>query len=221
MNILVLNGSPKGDKSDCMVVTRAFLEGMGEKAEVLNIAKLDIKPCIGCFACWHKTPGVCVHHDDMTIVLDKITKADLVIYSMPLYCYGMPSGIKALTDRLLPLSTPALRKGEDGLTHHPTRRPASMRFMLITGSGFPDIQNNFEGLLFQFGRMFGKGFPRITCAESPLLNIKGAEAVTKPYLALVAQAGREFAQNGAISAGTQTLLDTPMYDPDEYRKGNG
>ncbi len=28
MNILVLNGSPKTEKSDTMYVTRAFLEGM-------------------------------------------------------------------------------------------------------------------------------------------------------------------------------------------------
>lgn len=28
MKILVINGSPKGDRSDCMHMTRAFLAGM-------------------------------------------------------------------------------------------------------------------------------------------------------------------------------------------------
>ena len=30
MKILVINGSPKGERSETMKVTRAFLEGMGE-----------------------------------------------------------------------------------------------------------------------------------------------------------------------------------------------
>ena len=30
MKILVINGSPKGENSSTMKVTRAFLEGMGE-----------------------------------------------------------------------------------------------------------------------------------------------------------------------------------------------
>ena len=50
MNILVLNGSPKGEKSDTSKLTRAFLEGMGEEAKWVYAYEEDIKPCLGCFS---------------------------------------------------------------------------------------------------------------------------------------------------------------------------
>ncbi len=85
MNILVINGSPKGEKSDTLKITRAFLEGMGETAEIVDTMKIDVKPCLGCFACWSRTPGKCVQQDDMEKVLKRITQADLVIWSKSSY----------------------------------------------------------------------------------------------------------------------------------------
>ena len=43
MKILVLNGSPKRDKSDTMHITRAFLEGMRDAApqEIHEIDVID------------------------------------------------------------------------------------------------------------------------------------------------------------------------------------
>ena len=67
MKILVLNGSPKGEKSDTMHVTRAFLEGMNEAApqevHIIDVIDKHIEYCRGCFACWNKTPGTCVLQD--------------------------------------------------------------------------------------------------------------------------------------------------------------
>lgn len=60
MNILVINGSPKGAKSNTYRLTCAFLEGIsageekrGKQApetEFLEISRLNIKPCRGCFS---------------------------------------------------------------------------------------------------------------------------------------------------------------------------
>ncbi|WP_277409590.1 NAD(P)H-dependent oxidoreductase [Lacrimispora xylanisolvens] len=65
MDVLIINGSPKGAKSNSLKLTEAFLQGMKETStvhsETLTISKLDIKPCIGCFHCWKETPWKMLH----------------------------------------------------------------------------------------------------------------------------------------------------------------
>ncbi len=55
MKILVLNGSPKRDKSDTMHITRAFLDGMKETApqdvHIIHTIDQHIEYCTGCFSC--------------------------------------------------------------------------------------------------------------------------------------------------------------------------
>ena len=65
MKVLVLNGSPKRDASDTMHITRAFLEGMGEgaqiEAEIIHVIDRHIEFCRGCFAC-KRNGGRCAQH---------------------------------------------------------------------------------------------------------------------------------------------------------------
>ena len=55
MKILVLNGSPKREKSDTMHITRVFLVGMKDAApqevNIVNIIDSHIEFCTGCFTC--------------------------------------------------------------------------------------------------------------------------------------------------------------------------
>ena len=89
MNILLINGSPKGERSNTLRLANAFLEGICyaqkdclPKFERLNIAQMDINSCLGCFSCWKTTPGKCCIYDDMQIVLEKLLWADLTIWSL-------------------------------------------------------------------------------------------------------------------------------------------
>ena len=58
MNILVLNGSPKGEKSNTLKITKAFLEGLCSKqyhnVNMVNISEKDIQHCRGSSFCWTK-----------------------------------------------------------------------------------------------------------------------------------------------------------------------
>ena len=53
--VLVINGSPKNDRSSTMYITNAFLEGLKASCEcdieVINVHKLNFKPCTGCLSC--------------------------------------------------------------------------------------------------------------------------------------------------------------------------
>ena len=49
MRVLVLNGSPKGDKSNTYRLTSAFLDGLRQtqpvEAETIEVGKLHLLPC--------------------------------------------------------------------------------------------------------------------------------------------------------------------------------
>ena len=128
MKALVLNGSPRGERSNSLLLANAFIEGICRKTpaevEILPLYKMDIKPCRGCFACWKATPGKCVIQDDMAGILQKIQAADSIIWSFPLYYFGLPSQAKAALDRQLPMVLPFMEKpSEDssGSGSHPSR----------------------------------------------------------------------------------------------------
>lgn len=70
----MLNGSPKRDQSDTMHITRAFLAGMAEGAEieteVIHVIDRHIEFCRGCFAC-KRNGGSCGYQDDMPGILQR------------------------------------------------------------------------------------------------------------------------------------------------------
>ena len=92
MKVLILNGSPKLEKSNTLNVTNAFVSGFPEGTEIkkIDIYSKDIKPCRGCFACWASKDGTCAIKDDMPEIIAAIKEADVIIESFPLYFYGMP-----------------------------------------------------------------------------------------------------------------------------------
>ena len=71
MKVLALNSSPRGGgQSKTEMMLTPLVEGMrdaGAEVEVANLREKKIKNCIGCFTCWTKTPGECVHKDDITL----------------------------------------------------------------------------------------------------------------------------------------------------------
>ena len=219
MRILVLNGSPKREKSDTMHMTRAFLNGMSEVSpqEVYTIHTVDkhIEYCTGCFACM-RNGGECIHNDDMRGILEEILKSDLLIFNFPLYCYGMPASLKALLDRTLPLSSMAMQKVGDKYEHVRQADFSHLRYVMICGCGFPNSKHNFEPAVAQFKLCFPNNHTIITIPESPMFNAPEAAEVTVPRLALIKEAGRQYAESGIISEKLLDEIGTPMIPEAQY-----
>ncbi len=225
MKVLVLNGSPKRDASDTMHITRAFLEGMGEgaqiEAEIIHVIDRHIEFCRGCFAC-KRNGGRCAQQDDMAEILQRILAADVLLFNFPLYCYGMPAALKNLIDRTMPLSAMAMQKVGERYEHVGQADYAHLRYVMICGCGFPNSRHNFEPAVAQFKLMFPNNHTIITVPESPMFNAPEAAPVTAPRLKLVRQAGREYAQTGEISPALLEQLASPMIPEDMYaRIANG
>ena len=225
MKILVLNGSPK-KKSDTFRLTEAFLRGMNKNEQhevhVVNVIEKKIAPCRGCFGCWKKMDGHCVIKDDQNGILDLYRAADLTIWSFPLYCYGMPSHLKAFLDRTIPLVKMNMRQEEDGTVRHEALADfSSMHSLVICGCGFPDWEGNFDGLRKMCEVCFGG--PDMVCVpETPLLNVPEAAIVADPLLEKFEAAGEEYAAALALSPQTVAALETPMIPKEEYiRHVNG
>jgi multimeric flavodoxin WrbA len=219
MKILVLNGSPKREKSDVMHITRAFIEGMNEATEqdvhIINVIDKHIEYCAGCFACMHNG-GTCIFDDDMRGILNEMLESDLLLFSFPLYCYGMPAPLKALIDRILPLSSMAMQKVGDRYEHVGQADFSHIRYLMISGCGFPNSRYNFEPVVAQFKLMFPSGCTMIPIPESPMFNAPEAAPVTGPRLELVKKAGKQYAENGSIDEALLSEICSPMIPEETY-----
>ncbi|MDR2898634.1 MAG: NAD(P)H-dependent oxidoreductase [Spirochaetaceae bacterium] len=220
MKVLIINGSPKGEKSNTMKLTRAFAEGAGwTDAEIIETVKADIKSCRGCFACWNKTPGACVIKDGMSSdILPKIIAADVIIWAFPLYYYSVPGGLKNLIDRQLPLNLPYMAEGAESGGHPPRYDLSHQKHIVISTCGFWTAKGNYGGVTATFDHCHGEGnYTSLFCGQGELFTIAELKQRTDAYLSIVRRAGAEYAAGG-IQADTSEELAEPLFPRDVFEK---
>jgi multimeric flavodoxin WrbA len=209
MKVLALNSSPRGGgQSQTEFLLGHLVQGMqeaGAAVEVIELRKKKINYCLGCFTCWTKTPGVCIHQDDMTKELfPKWLAADLVVYATPLYQYTVNALMKTFIERTLPVLQPFFEPHEFE-TRHPHRSKPPQAVMLSV-AGFPE-RSVFDQLSSWVQFYFGRN--NFLVAE---LYRPAAQALAQPpfqekareILEAFRQVGREIVQQKAVS--TETLI---------------
>ena len=121
MKALILNGSHK-NQSQLSAEQEVLEQELGKKGwttESILLHEYNIKSCIGCFRCWHTTPGICtgVKGDQANEITEKVIKSDLVVFLTPLTFGGYSSELKRIIERFLGLLQPGTTIVE-GEVHH-------------------------------------------------------------------------------------------------------
>lgn len=216
MKLLILNGSPKSGRSNTMNITRAFIDGFpkGTEVEQIDLYKKEIKPCLGCFSCWSKTPGECIIKDDMQEIYEKIKASDIIIESFPLYFFGMPSVMKCLTDRCLPFMLHYMgNQTGDGSSFHELRdeNMHNKKLVFISTCGYVETKSMYPALLKQYNLICGENcYTSIICPEGELFIAEKAKRQRESYLRDVKEAGKEFSEKNCISEKTMSIISIPI-----------
>ncbi|MDY7079209.1 MAG: NAD(P)H-dependent oxidoreductase [Chloroflexota bacterium] len=225
MKILAINGSPRGKKCNTDRILQPFLEGAreaGAETETVYLKDKKINYCLGCFTCWAKTPGVCVHEDDMPELLKKLREADTVVYATPLYVFTVTAQMKTFMDRHIPMLDPHIIE-RDGQYIHPMRYEGEWpkKVVLISNCGFPE-RHHFSALEETF-RIFtsdpdSEMIATILCPSGELLKQSAVKESLRWYIEAARQAGREVVEQGRIAPETQEVLNKPLANAAAYSR---
>ncbi len=222
MEALIVYGSPRHKKSASYHIGQNFANGLrraGVQVEEIMLSKQKINHCMGCFTCWTKTPGKCIHNDDMVNNLPKLQKANLIVFSIPLYIYNVTGLLKNFLDRQIPLLEPYLiEKGE--ATSHPRRGvPKDQKVFLISVAGFPEL-SHFDALVTLFKQIYrgGKYIGEILIPGAEPMSMDAFQDSYKELYEAVEQAGFEVGKNGVISKETRkAITDKTTYTDEEIK----
>jgi len=215
MKVLALNSSPriKGQSKTELMLSHlvAGMEKAGATVEVVHLRTRKIRNCVGCLTCWTKTPGRCIHRDEMSEELfPKFVEADLAVLATPLYHFTMNASMKAFIERTLPVLEPFIHE-KKGLSYHPLRfrHPA---VVVLSVAGFPEM-SVFDQLSNHMRFMYGKGlFAEIYRPAAEAMVLSHHRKVRDDILSAVSVAGQELVKTMKIDPATMERITQPVGD---------
>ena len=224
MKVLAVNSSPRGEgQSKTGLLLNHLVQGMeeaGAEVEVVELRKKTIRYCAGCFTCWTKTPGLCIHQDDMTRELfPKWLASDLVVYASPLYHYTINAAMKAFIERTLPVVQPFLERHKE-TTHHPLRQNLP-KAVFLSVAGFPErcvFDQLSSWAQFIFGSR-GNLVAEIYRPAAESLPYQGEKA--RNIFEAIQQAGREIVRNLRVSPETMSQINQDIIEDKETLRYHG
>ena len=217
MQVLALNSSPRSDQeSKTALLLKRLTDGMadaGAQVETVELRAKKINPCQGCFACWTRTPGVCMQPDDMTNELfPKWLAADLVVYASPLYHYTFNATMKNFIERTLPYAEPFIVE-KNGFWGHP-RRHQPPPCVVLSVAGLPQMMvfdqlKSYVGFLL---RGMGGVKAEIYRPGVEFLTIPAFKDKAEAVLAAVREAGRQVIAQGKVDPAVMEAIAQPLGD---------
>lgn len=221
--VLVINSSPKKDKSNTSLILNPFLDGMkeaGADVELFHSKDLKIKPCTGEFHCWVKHPGECYQQDDMQQLYPKIQGADILVFATPVYVDGVTGPLKNFIDRMIPLVKPMYELRE-GHCRHPLREEVNKgQLVLVSNCGFWELDNfdplvvHMKALCKNFSRTFAGALLRPHGPAFSYMHRSGLPV--DDIITAAREAGRQLIRNGQISDEILQVVSRDLLPLDRY-----
>ena len=135
MSILIISGSPrKGGNTE--LLAEAFAKGAAKHhhVEIVSVRDYKVNPCLGCNACFKSETNTCAQKDDMTVIYEKMSQADMLVIASPVYFYSISAQLKAVIDRF----------------HNPIRDTFHIKKMAILLVGAASLPELFDAILTEY-----------------------------------------------------------------------
>ena len=224
MKIVAIDGSPHGGRGNTGMLLKRFLAGASEAgAEVERVAvyKLQVEPCCANVPCWYKTPGVCIHKDAASELIDRMADADAWVLSSPVHVGGMTHGLVRVLERSIMLLSPYYEVGEDGRSRHVTSPHATDRKMvLVSTCGFYEeealasILAQAEDLSHSHGMSFAGALLRPHGLALRFMKAQGIEV--EEVLQAAYDAGKELVLTGSMNDETLQKVRQPLMSQEDF-----
>lgn len=128
MSLLIVNTLPKDDENAWSAI-HTLSSGTAD-CNVIHVYEREFSPCVGCNACWLRTPGVCAIRDGYDELLKAYLHYDATVFLCGTALNFVDHRMKHVIDRVLPLAT-MYTCIVDGQCRHVPRYDKRFRFGLL------------------------------------------------------------------------------------------
>lgn len=222
---VAINGSPRMEKGDTALLLDSFCEGMAQAGcgvEVFHASRMNVKPCdCGEMRCWERTPGKCVHKDDMDLVFAAVKPAQILVLAAPVYI-PLPGAMQDVINRLCPLVEPVLetREGRTRARFRPDVQVEKM--VLVCTSGWWEKENcdTVVRIVREFAEDASVEFAgALLRPHASLLRRKGELSEDgSTVLEAAKSAGRQLIEKGEIGPETLDAVSRPLVSREQMMR---
>lgn len=185
MKAVILNGSREGEEW-FESVQQALLAELTRRqwaVEVFPLREMKIRHCVGDFACWVQTPGVCLIDDAAREVARAVIQSDLTVFLTPITFGGYSSELKKGLDRIICLVSPHFMKIEAEVHH----KPRYERYPRLLAVGcLPQADEENEGIFRTLVARNALNFHTPAHVAGVLVHGEGQEAIQEKLAGLLA-----------------------------------
>jgi hypothetical protein len=178
---LVLNGALSDDREVDAVARHvaAEIERSGLRTQSVTLRDVQVAPCLGCFECWTRSPGICKTHDAGRDLARAYVRSHLVAFVTPVTFGGYSSELKKAVDRMLCVELPFFTRVGGEVHHRPRydRRPA----LLVIGVLREPVPAQ-ERIFHELARRNAINLQPPAFGSQVLVRARGVDDAIEPHL---------------------------------------